>query len=460
MYFFVNVIISYFEGKYAKKSLNLRYKYEYMSEINTIMKDTAASDSNLNVQPSVKEDSKTDVAAVSVMKSSGLESADSVRADSVRQTKQITKSETESPKSEVTLQMAIDAATQNFEADVHRVRERSKTPLNVQKEDAKPAHELASENSGAVLQDSLQSGLLLENSPLQSNVVKEQEALSFDSWSKGCFAQSKFDSVCNQISSLGKKNVQHECLEAAGKACAESQAVAEEQMVISVPQKDGIERHEALYSQVWFVPMMFVLFFLLGLMVSNQKKDLAAELKDLFRLNRFNLAASSSKASFSRFLLSLLSLFSLSLFVYLAYTEFFGVKSESHFLALAVTFGLVSSFFLFKDLMSALLGYVFFSREHTLVWIRSYTYILALLGLALFPVNLCMSFASAAVVSVAVWIGLFMVLISALLFLYKLNMLFFSGAFSIFYLILYLCTLEILPVSALVFGVGNLIEKV
>ena len=426
-----------------KKSLILQNNSDYMAEIDTLMKDTAVSGGGFDVQslPSASAEPAKAETALPMAKSQDRSGADSVQSV-------LAKEKSAPAKSEVTLRMAIDAATQNLEIEAPR---KKKSPVQNVMPETQAAAVLDSES----VKDSLSADFVLENSPLRQTSAGELDVTTYAGWAKSLSSLSRFDSIGRVIDSIGGKSVQSVNLTAvtAGKPLTEVR-------ITSALNKDGEARHEALYSQIWFVPMMFILFFLFGLMYSNQKKQLEVEFKELFRLNRLNLAVSNAQTSFSRFVLTLLSLVSVSVFVYLAYAELVGTKSGSYFLGLADTFGLVSAFFIFKDMMSSLLGYVFFSREHTFVWMRSYNYILVLLGLALFPVNLCISFSPMSVAFVAVWLGLFIVILSALLFLYKLNALFFSGAFSIFYLILYLCTLEILPVSALIFGVGSIIGKV
>lgn len=428
-----------------KKSLILQNNSDYMAEIDTLMKDSAVSGGVSDAQsiPSASAEPANIEPALPMANSQERSGADSVQSV-------LEKKEKSAPaKPEVTLQMAIDAATQNLEIDAPRKKKRQTQSVQAE------AQPTAALNSDSV-KDSLSAGFVLENSPLRQAPEGGEGMATYADWANSLSSLSRFDSIGRVMDSIRRKDSQSVSLTDVSAV----KPVTEKRIETAELKKDGDARHEALYSQIWFVPMMFILFFLFGLMYSNQKKQLEVEFKELFRLNRLNLSVSNTQTSFSRFVLTLLSLVSVSVFVYLAYAELIGTKSGSCFLGLAATFGLVSAFFILKDMMSALLGYVFFSREHTWVWMRSYNYILVLLGLALFPVNLCISFSPMPVAFVAVWLGIFIVILSALLFLYKLNALFFSGAFSIFYLILYLCTLEILPVSALIFGVGSIIGKV
>ena len=104
-----------------KKSLILQNNSDYMAEIDTLMKDTAVSGGGFDVQslPSASAEPAKAETALPMAKSQDRSGADSVQSV-------LAKEKSAPAKSEVTLQMAIDAATQNLEIEAPR---KKKSPV-------------------------------------------------------------------------------------------------------------------------------------------------------------------------------------------------------------------------------------------------------------------------------------------------------------------------------------------
>lgn len=108
-------------------------------------------------------------------------------------------------------------------------------------------------------------------------------------------------------------------------------------------------------------------------------------------------------------------------------------------------------FFLLQFLTYQLLGYLFAYRSYASMWTNSFTSITALRGLLLFLPVLIAIYHSIALNSF-IFIICCVYFITRIIFIYKGLKIFFSGFYSLVYLILYLCTLEIAPLFVIYKG--------
>ena len=106
-------------------------------------------------------------------------------------------------------------------------------------------------------------------------------------------------------------------------------------------------------------------------------------------------------------------------------------------------------YLLFKWMLYSFLGWVFFDKNRTSLWLESYStliYYLGLLFLVYFDLKIIF----------LVSIGLFLIIFTKILMFYKWLKLFFDNISSIFLLILYFCALEIIPCLLLYQGLREL----
>ena len=94
------------------------------------------------------------------------------------------------------------------------------------------------------------------------------------------------------------------------------------------------------------------------------------------------------------------------------------------------------------------------------VWNELKQYFLTLtsmLSISLFVVDVIAAYAPNMVANAALYVGLGFCAIAVLLYVFRILSIFFKGISSLFYLILYLCTLEILPSIVLVVGLMSVV---
>lgn len=139
-----------------------------------------------------------------------------------------------------------------------------------------------------------------------------------------------------------------------------------------------------------------------------------------------------------------------------SYLLMYGLSGTFHFLTYLKLLACVSLFFAFKYLVMLLLGYVFFSMQTFVVYMRTYWQLLLLVSMLGLPLCL-ISVLSPDMYAIYPLVLLCLVMLSVVIvLLVEIFQLFFHKMVACFYILLYLCTLEIIPFWGLFF----LLEKI
>lgn len=222
----------------------------------------------------------------------------------------------------------------------------------------------------------------------------------------------------------------------------------------------GRQKPETLQGQAWFIPLLFAVFFGYGLAFALRSKSITRDVKEFFSTHHSTDQPSDQKTQY-RFALTLLALVSLSMFVVSAIHFAKPGSGPSSYLAAvagctAVSFG----YYLFKRLTSAYLSYVFFGRNALTDWVHAFNFLLGGMGILLFPIFLCFIFAPLEFQRLFFHLGVGVAIVAEILLIVFDIRRFFKYKFSILYLFLYLCTLEILPLAAMLAGYFQIIATV
>jgi hypothetical protein len=108
-------------------------------------------------------------------------------------------------------------------------------------------------------------------------------------------------------------------------------------------------------------------------------------------------------------------------------------------------FGLVVGYFLAKRIVYYLLGILTESKSEILEYLFGITVFNRVMGIFLLPLTAIIAFVPLTIAEPLLYLGLLVVIIFYILALARGIKIFLKKQFSISYLILYLCTLEILP---------------
>ena len=218
------------------------------------------------------------------------------------------------------------------------------------------------------------------------------------------------------------------------------------------PGKEGKPIHQGIQTETWFTPLLFLMFVAYGLTFFRKKKILLQDVKEFFS---FSFGNDTFKKDFSldnfqsRALLFIAGIVNISLFSFFAITRFLKCDVENFTLTLLLLFTLTVLYVLFKIAAIKLICYIFFDKNYSSIWTKTFYSSIRFMGIILIPIVLYISFGPAIGITSVVYIGLSLCICILILYISKITAFFFQNASSLFYLILYLCSLEILP--ALIF---------
>ena len=194
--------------------------------------------------------------------------------------------------------------------------------------------------------------------------------------------------------------------------------------------------------------LIFLCFFLTAYVFSNGKKFLLQQMKDFVYVRERGNLFNSSTADDVRYRLILFSqtaiLLGICAFDYFHNLTQGRLHENYSFGILSANIAVCILYYLLKWLLYSFLGWTFFDKTRTTVWLEAYSTILYYLGFALFPLVLLIvyfdSFASLLLPA-----GLVVIIFAKILMFYKWIKLFFNNLYGLFCLIVYFCALEIMP---------------
>ncbi len=217
-------------------------------------------------------------------------------------------------------------------------------------------------------------------------------------------------------------------------------------------EMEGIPYHPHVDNV--FVSTLLFCFFLLAFTLAAEKHYLAQRIENMFYVREKPdlFSVNDVKSSFAcQLLLSLFTSLLLALVIvdcsYEVTPQLFQICSLP--LLLGGYLLAVILFVAFKVGLFTLADWVFFDKEKNSLWIESYVLICSLGGLFLFMLLLSFVYFDLSNLYALISVGLIAILVETLLF-YKCFKVFFNKKYGCVYLIVYFCTLELVP--CLLFG--------
>lgn len=147
-------------------------------------------------------------------------------------------------------------------------------------------------------------------------------------------------------------------------------------------------------------------------------------------------------------LLLVVTVFFLGLLVTAGLSSFVPGEFSYTFATILRAAGVVGAYFVGQYIVYRLLGYTFADEGTTKLWIEGFTASMSLLGLGLLIPGIVVLFYPD-VTREAVWVGAGLYVLARIMFICKGFRIFYTNWGSLLYFILYLCTLEIIPISIL-----------
>lgn len=189
-------------------------------------------------------------------------------------------------------------------------------------------------------------------------------------------------------------------------------------------------------------------FFLSSIALARGKKFLSQQVKDfVLHRERTSIFDSSTAADVRYLLVLVLQTCVLSGITFLNYFHDTCPALMDHvssLLLLGIYVGFCLAYFLLKWLLYMFLGWTFFDKNRTNVWLESYSALIYYVGFALFPFVLFLVYFDLSLTNLVI-IGSIILIFTKILMFYKWIKLFFHQFSGLFLLILYFCALEIVP---------------
>lgn len=233
-------------------------------------------------------------------------------------------------------------------------------------------------------------------------------------------------------------------------ALADSLRVVDSLKVIAQMPKGfiGIPHPSLPQTEDWVFLTLFALFLILVSSISRSAGLFTDTIKNFFQVKeRTSIFSKATVNDFRfRFFIILFSICVLSLYAYNtihAPSSPFLLKEYGVFLAATLLF------FGIKSILFDILGYVFLDKATLKMSKETYFNIVAFLGVLLYPFLVLGIYLSSDFEPLIELICLILCISAYLLLIIKLFQIFFQKIVASFYILLYLCTLEFLPLIAL-----------
>lgn len=193
---------------------------------------------------------------------------------------------------------------------------------------------------------------------------------------------------------------------------------------------------------------IFFCFFLLSYVLSNGKRYLAQQIKDIFYVRERNSLFAVETGSDFRYRLLLTGQACILLGVFFFdyshdfYPELFSRYSSIMLLGCYV--GIVVLWYFLRVMLYSFVNWIFFDTQKNSVWLESYSLLFSLFGILLFPLILLVVFFDLSNLNSFISFVIIAVIGEIMVF-YKCFNIFFNKMYGHFYFIVYFCALEMVP---------------
>ena len=201
-------------------------------------------------------------------------------------------------------------------------------------------------------------------------------------------------------------------------------------------------------NQNWTFIVLFVLFGIMIFSLARSSGLLLETIKSFFQVKERTSLFSKTTLKDFRFRIFLV-LFSVGVFSLYAHVVNNPIGNDFQLTQFSYFFGITLLFFILKNFVFEIVGYVFLNFSELKVAKEIYFNIVSFLGLILFPLVVTRIYIEYNCIDTIDLLFVFSLVLSYLLLLIKIIQIFLHKILALFYILLYLCTLEILPLSVL-----------
>lgn len=210
----------------------------------------------------------------------------------------------------------------------------------------------------------------------------------------------------------------------------------------------GKELPVVLYREDWVAALLFGLFIVIIFARLSSGQFFSSVIPSIFkRQQRKEIIFRNTFGDYiSGFLYLLTTLLIIGLYIYTCIMENHPLSFGNYLITVALT----GAFLLFKYLSIQLVGYIFLNHEKTHIALSTYFSIINISGLLLFPVLvLKIYFINGTFSPFFDSLALILAILTFLLLTIKIFQFFYNKKLDFVYILLYLCTLEIIPLSGM-----------
>ena len=210
----------------------------------------------------------------------------------------------------------------------------------------------------------------------------------------------------------------------------------------------GIPHPSMPQTESWVFVILILLFFLFVYSISQSIGLISDTFKTFFQVKERSSIFSKATVNDSRFkfFLIIFAISSISFYAYLQLHNPLQPFSINEFSLFLLT---TSIFFGIKSLLFDLIGYVFLGNNVLKLAKEAYFNVISFWGVCLFPILFLQIYIPASFVGITQLLSLIVSICAGILIIIKLFQIFFQKILASFYILLYLCTLEILPLLIL-----------
>jgi hypothetical protein len=207
-----------------------------------------------------------------------------------------------------------------------------------------------------------------------------------------------------------------------------------------------------VHGDSFMITLLLACFLMAVYAIANARSFIIRQLRTFFYVHREGTTEITETAVELRFqmFLVLLTCMVLSLLAYFYTIHYIGDTFSLHsdYQLIAIYFAFFVVYYLLKALLYTLVNNVFFDGKRNVQWLKTYLFISAMEGVLAFPAVLIREYLDISIGNVVIY---FVILLSIVKFLtfYKAYTIFFRLNVVKLQIILYFCTLEIIPVLTL-----------
>ena len=215
---------------------------------------------------------------------------------------------------------------------------------------------------------------------------------------------------------------------------------------------EGVLRPYQLWRDDWVTLFVVICFVFLAMMQKRIKSYVVSQAKQFFFPSK-NITRKEKPNNNSEKLIPLVMIFMLSvmgglgLYMYTQRQQHLFLGQMSPYQLMALYTGIWMVYFVTKKILSGFVNWIFFDKKKREVWKESIFFLFSVESLLVFPVIIITIYLNLPPY-IPLWIIVIIGILIKILHLYKTFLIFFPKIYGTLHLIVYFCTLEIMPLLA------------